>query len=82
MDNLGCSSCSYRIASEELYETLTDGEERGAEPSKLDLELASFPEVSYVVYSVRDRKIESYIWTDGRFRNKRIRISKLKNMSR
>jgi proteasome lid subunit RPN8/RPN11 len=68
VDNPARSSCSYRIASEELYHILTDGEERGeslvgfyhsypcwgAEPSKLDLELASFPEVSYLIYSVRD----------------------------
>jgi len=95
VDNLARSSCSYRIASEELYQILTDGEERGeslvgfyhshpswgAEPSKLDKELASFPKVSYLIYSVRDRKLESYIWTHGRFKNERITISKRKTMS-
>jgi len=94
--NLAHSSYSYRIASEELYQILTGGEERGeslvgfyhsnpswgAEPSKLDLELASFPKVSYLIYSVRDRKLESCIWTDGRFKNERITISKRKTKSR
>ena len=96
VENLASSSCSYRIASEELYQILTGGEERDeslvgfyhshpswrAEPSKLDLELASFPKVSYLIYSVRDRKLESYIWTHGRFKNERITISKRKTMSR
>jgi len=95
-ENLARSSSSYRIVSEELYQTLTDGEERGenlvgfyhshpswgAEPSKRDLELASFPEVSYLIYSARDRKLESYIWTDGRFKNERITISKCETRSR
>jgi len=92
VENLVRSSSSYRMAPEELYRVLTDGEERGeslvgfyhshpswgAEPSKLDVELASFPKISYLIYSVVDRKLESYIWTDGRFEKERITISKRK----
>jgi len=96
VENLARSSSSYRIAPEELYQILTDGEERGeslvgfyhshpswgAEPSKLDAELASFPEVSYLIYSVIDRKLESYIWIDGRFKKERITVCRCKTKSR
>jgi len=89
-ENLARSSCSYEIAPEELYRILTDGEERGeslvgfyhshtswgAEPSKLDLELASFPEISYLIYSVRDGILESYNWTGRRFKKERIKVCK------
>jgi len=95
VENLARSSCSYRIAPEKLYWILTDGEERGeslvgfyhshpswgTEPSKLDLELASFPRISYLIYSVRDRKLESYILADGRFKKERITVSKRKTTS-
>jgi len=96
VENLARSNCSYRIAPEELYRIITDGEDRGeslvgfyhshpswgTEPSKLDLELASFPEISYLIYSVKDRKLESYIWTDERFKKERITVSKRKTTSR
>jgi len=86
------SSCSYKIAPEELYRILTSGEERGesivgfyhshpsweAELSKLDLELASFPKISYLIYSVRDRVLKSYIWTGRTFKKERIKVSKRK----
>ena len=88
--NLAHSNSSYAIAPEELYRILTEGEERGeslvgfyhshpswgAEPSKLDSELASFPEVSYLIYSVRDRLLESYNWTGRKFKKERIKVSK------
>lgn len=91
-ENAAHSSCSYRIAPEELYQILTSGEERGesivgfyhshpsceAELSKLDLELASFPKISYLIYSVRDRVLKSYIWTGRTFKKERITVSKRK----
>lgn len=91
-ENAANSSCSYKIAPEELYRILTSGEERGesivgfyhshpsweAEPSRLDLELASFPEISYLIYSVRDRVLKSYIWTGRTFKKERIKVSKRK----
>jgi len=95
VENLARSSWSYRIAPEELYRILTDGEERGeslvgfyhshpfwdAEPSRLDLELASFPEISYLIYSVKDRILESYIWADEGFKKETVRVSKRKTTS-
>jgi len=46
-----------------------------------ETELVSFPRVSYMICSVRDHKLESYIWADGRFVNERITISKRKTRS-
>jgi len=96
VENQARSSCSYAIAPEELYRIMTAGEERGeslvgfyhshpswdAEPSKLDLEQASFPKISYLIYCVRDHTLKSYNWTGQRFKKERIIVSRRDNSSR
>jgi len=89
VENSARSSFRYAIAPEELYRILTFGEERGeslvgfyhshpswgAEPSRLDLELASFTKISYLIYSIRDCVLESYNWTGRKFKKERIKVS-------